>query len=139
MSDISLARTELVALLTPIASVRTGRAALETTSATLPVITLWSTSDVPATDQGYAAPAYTRTVLLEYKAAASATYDADLDAVLRRIRLAIKPPIGGPPLDHALAIRETAVRFFAPDLTQNSGDIAVMQITLEIDYLERLL
>lgn len=138
MSDIALARAELAALLTPIAPVRTGRAALETTSATLPAITLWSTGDQPAADQGYAAPAYTRTTVLEYKAAATATYDADLDAALRRVRQALKPTIGSPPLNHALAIRETAVRFFAPDPTQPAGDTAVMQVTFEIDYLERL-
>lgn len=138
MSDIITARGELAALLTPIAPVRTGRAALETTSATLPVITLWSTADAPAADQGYAAPAYTRTTILEYKSAATATYDADLDDVLRRIRQALKPAIGSPPLSHALAIRETVVRFFAPDPTQSSGDTAAMQVTFEIDYLERL-
>lgn len=138
MSDAALARQELAALLTAIAPVRTGRAALETTSATLPVITLWNTGETQATDQGYGAPAYTRSLTLEYKATASAAYDDALDTVLRAIRLALKPPLGGSPLTHALALRETSVRFFAPDLSQGGSEIAVLQITFEIDYLERL-
>ena len=41
MSDATLARAELIGLLTATAPVRTGLAALETTSVPLPVITLW--------------------------------------------------------------------------------------------------
>lgn len=138
MSDIALARAELVALLSPIAPVRTGLAALETSSAALPVIVLWSTGDAPAQDQSYVVPAYTRSMSLEYKATASPVYDDDLDAVLRSIRLALKPPLGESTLTHALNIRETSVRFFAPDLSKGGSTIAVLQMTFEIDYLERL-
>lgn len=138
MSDIALARAELVALLAPIAPVKTGRAALETTSATLPVMTLWSTGERLADAQGYSVPAYTRSLTVEYKAVAGTAYDDDLDAVLRQVRLALKPAIGAPPMAHALALRETAVRFFAPDLSQGGGSIAVLQITFDLDYLERL-
>lgn len=138
MSDITLARAELVALLTPIAPVRTGRAALETTSATLPVIVLWSTDESRAEDQGYGAIAYTRSLTLEYKVTASAAYDDDLDAVLRNVRLVLKPPMGGSPIQHAVAVRETSARFFAPDFSQGGSEIAVLQMTFEIDYLERL-
>ena len=139
MSDIIQAKTELAALLDPVASVRIGRAALETTSATLPVITLWSTSDNPATDQGYHATQHTRQMTLEYKTAATATYDEDLDAALRSIRLALKPPIGEPILPHATAVRETGARFFHPEISDTGASrIAILQITFEIDYLERL-
>lgn len=140
MSDIALARAELVALLTPIAPVRTGRNALETTSAPLPVIVLWSNEDRPVEqqEQGYMASAYTRPINLEYQCTASAAYDDDLDAVLRSVRLALKPRIGGSPLPHAVAVRETGARFPAPALSQGGSVIAVLQINLEIDYLERL-
>lgn len=139
MSDATLARQELAALLTAIAPVRTGRAALETTSATLPVIVLWSTGDGPATEQGYAARKHTRTLSLEYKTAASATYDDDLDGVLHAIRAALNPAIGEPALPHAMALRETGTRFFAPAIgEQGASNIAALQITFEYDYLERL-
>lgn len=75
---------------------------------------------------------------MEYKITASATYDDDLDSILRQVRLALKPAIGSPPLAHALTIRETSARFFAPDLTSGGSTIAVLQINFEIDYLERL-
>ncbi|HOX59647.1 MAG TPA: hypothetical protein PLC99_22425 [Verrucomicrobiota bacterium] len=138
MSDSALARAELVVRLTPIAPVRTGRAALETTSATLPVIVLWSTGDQPSPDQGYAAPLYTRQLSLEYKTTASAAYDDDLDAALSAIRAALKPALGASLLPHAIALRETSARFFAPDISDTGASrIAVLQITFEIDYLER--
>jgi hypothetical protein len=138
MSNITQARNELSALLTPIAPVRTGRAALETTSATLPIITLWNTGDSPAQDQGYSAVAYTRSLTLEYKATATAAYDDALDTVLHRIRAALKPPVNGSILPSALALRETSARFFVPDFSQGGGDLAVLQLTFEIDYLEIL-
>lgn len=139
MSDIALARAELAALLTPIAPVLTGRAALETTSAALPVITIWDISDSPAQPQNYGATQHTRQLTAEYKAIASADYDAALDAALHDIRVALKPPIGKSVLSHATAIRETAVRFFAPAITeQGASSIASLQISYEVDYLERL-
>lgn len=134
MSDIILARAELAALLTPIAPVRTGRAALETTSADLPVIVLWSTDDRPAAEQGYAATQHTRPVTVECKITATDDYDDELDNALRAIRQALKPPIGGAVLPSATAVRETGARFFHP---ADGSEIAVLQITLEIDYLER--
>jgi hypothetical protein len=138
-SNIALARAELAALLTPIAPVKTGRAALETTSATLPVITIWDISESPAQAQGFATPQYTRQVTAEYKATASAAYDADMDDVLHRIRAALKPTLGEPVLTHATAIRETAVRFYAPATNEaGASSIASLQISFEIDYLERL-
>ncbi|MCP5196985.1 MAG: hypothetical protein H6974_09400 [Gammaproteobacteria bacterium] len=139
MSDATLARQEFAARLASIAPVRTGLAALETTRVDLPVFTLWNTDDRPAADQAYSAPAYTRSCTVEYKAQATATYDEDLDAVLRQVRLALKPPIGAPVLTAALALRETGVRFVHPDLAQSgSNPVAYFQITFEIDYLERL-
>lgn len=138
-SDIALARAELAALLTTIAPVLTGRAALETTSATLPVITIWDISDSPAQQQGYATTQHTRQLTAEYKAVASADYDADLDEVLHDIRAALKPTLGESVLPHATAIRETAVRFFAPAITEaGASSIAALQISFEIDYLERI-
>ena len=138
-SDIALARAELAARLATIAPVLTGRAALETTSATLPVITIFDIGDSPVQPQGFATPQYTRQLTAEYKAVASAAYDADMDEVLHSIRAALKPKIGEPVLPHATAIRETAVRFFAPAITEaGASSICSLQISFEIDYLERL-
>jgi hypothetical protein len=138
MSDIKTARAELVALLTPIAPVRTGQAALETTSAALPVWTLWSTGDQLAEDQGFAVPHYRRRLTAEYKMAATATYDDDLDDVLHTMRRALCPSVGEPVLPHATALQEIAVRFYAPDLTVQGGTIAILQVDFELGYLERL-
>lgn len=138
MSDATSALEALATALSAVAPVRTGRAALETTSVPLPVITLWSTEDVPATEQGYGtALQYTRTVLLELKVAASETYPVDLDTALTGIRRALRPdathqfPLAG----YAVALRQTGTRFFAP---ADNGAVAMLQLTLEIDYLERL-
>lgn len=138
MSDASLAMAALATALTAVAPVRTGRAALETTSATLPVITLWSTSDEPAAEQGYgAATQYTRTVVIEAKVFPTAAYHDALDTVLTGIRRALKPDLLNPDLlgGYATALRQTGARFFAP---ADNGAVALLQLTLEIDYLERL-
>jgi hypothetical protein len=136
MSNLTTARNALTALLATIAPVRTGRPALETTSAALPCIVLWSTGDAPTADQYYDAPAYTRSLTIEYQTLAGVAYDDDLDTVLRNLRLALHPVIGGTALTGALAVRETSARFFAPDLTQGGSRIAMLQLTLDIDYLE---
>lgn len=134
MSDIKTARAELAALLTPIAPVRMGRAALETTSAELPVITLWSTGDTP-TDQTAAGLAeYARALTLEYKITAADDYDDDLDDALHAIRAALRRRIGIPSLPHATDLQETSARFFAP---ADGSNIAVLQITFNLTYLER--
>ncbi|MBK8184902.1 MAG: hypothetical protein IPK63_19255 [Candidatus Competibacteraceae bacterium] len=65
----------LKVLLGTVATVRTGRDALETTSATLPVITLYSINDSRATVQEYDELIFTRQMIVEYKTAATATYD----------------------------------------------------------------
>lgn len=138
MSDASLAIAALADALTAVAPVRIGRAALETTSAALPVITLWSTDDSPAADSsGYGPLLYTRTLVVEAKVAATESYHSDLDDALTGIRRALQTSPGNPfPLSgYAKALRQTGVRFFAP---ADNGDIAVLQLTLEIDYLERL-
>lgn len=138
-SDIALARAELAALLATVAPVLTGLVSLETTSATLPVITIFDIGDSPAQPQSYGVTQHTRQLTAEYKAVASADYDADMDEVLHTIRAALKPPIGKSVLPHATAIRETAVRFFAPAITERgASSICSLQISFEIDYLERL-
>lgn len=138
-SNIALARAELAARLESIAPVRTGLAALETTSAILPVFVIWDVRDSPSTQQEYAAPQFTRQMVVEYKAIAAADYDAAMDTALHTLRAALKPNIGEPALAHATAIRETAVQFFAPAITETgASSIASLQITFEIDYLERL-
>lgn len=135
MSDIKLARAELAALLSSIAPVRMGRAALETTSAPLPVITLWSTGDTPTDLTSGSVAEYTRTLTLEYKTTASEDYDDALDDALSDLRAALFIGIGATPLDHATRIQETSARFFAP---ADGSAIAVLQLTLELTYLERL-
>ncbi len=136
MSDILLARAELAALLTPIAPVRTGRAALETTSADLPVITLWSTGDTPTNQTAAHLAEQTRALVLEYKAPATDAYDDDLDNALHAIRASLRRQIGIPSLPHATDLQETSVRFFAP--ADGSGS-AVLQINFNVNYLERFI
>jgi hypothetical protein len=119
--------------LATVATVLAGRPALETTSATLPVITVYSTGDSRAAIQDYDDLTFTRRLTLETKVAASATYDDTLDDILALIRAAIQPDAltgewwGG----NALRVQETNAAFFAP--APNSNE-AVLQITLEFDY-----
>jgi len=137
MSDATLALADLAAKLAVVAPVRAGRAALETTSADLPVITIWSTEDRPADDQGYGyAMQFTRAVTIESKQSATATYHDALDTVLTAIRRALREDMmsGSPLSGYATALRQNAARFFAP---ADGSEIAVVQVTLEFDYLER--
>lgn len=139
MSDATLAIAALATKLATVATARTGRAALETTSATLPVITLWSTDDRPADDQGYGyAMQYTRTVVIECKLTATAAYHDALDTVLTAIRQALRSDLhsGSPLSGYATALRQNAARFFAP---ADGSEIAVVQVTLDFDYLERFI
>lgn len=138
MSDATLARDELVGRLSSIAPVRIGLAALETTSALLPVLVLWSTGEPPPIERNGFASTHTRSLTLEYKTAATQDYESDLNTALRAIRAALNPPMGEPPLPSAIDLRETSVRFFHPAISeQGASRIAVLQITLELDYLER--
>jgi hypothetical protein len=123
----------LKAQLATVYTTRTGRTALETTSATLPVITLYSTGDTSAADQDYSDLTFTRRLTIEAKIAATATYDSTLDDALAAIRAVINPDAltgewwGG----NALRVQETNAAFFAP--APNSNE-AVLQINLEFDY-----
>lgn len=137
MSDATLALADLATKLKPVAAVRTGRAALETTSAELPVITIWSTEDRQAADQGYGyALQFTRAVTIECKLAATSAYHDALDTILTAVRRALREDLmsGSPLSGYATALRQNAARFFAP---ADGSDIAVVQVTLEFDYLER--
>ena len=123
----------LKAQLATVYTTRTGRAALETTSATLPVITIYSTVDARAVDQDYSDLTFTRRLTIEVKIAATSTYDDTLDDALAAIRAVIQPDTltgawwGG----NALRVEETNAAFFAP--APNSNE-AVLQINLEFDY-----
>jgi hypothetical protein len=130
------AKAAIAALKVQLATVyttRTGRAALETTTATLPVITIYSTGDARAADQDYSDLTFTRRLTVETKIAATSTYDDTLDDALAAIRAVIQPDAltgawwGG----NALRVEETSAAFFAP--APNSNE-AVLQITLEFDY-----
>lgn len=137
MSDATLALVDLATKLQTVAAVRTGRAALETTSADLPVITIWSIEDRPANDQGYGyALQFTRAVTIECKLAATSAYHDALDTILTAVRRALRADLmsGSPLAGYATALRQNAARFFAP---ADGSDIAVVQVTLEFDYLER--
>lgn len=137
MSDATLAIANLAEKLRAIAPVRIGRPALETTSATyLPVITIWSVSDSVAADQGYgSAMLYTRSIILEVTVTANNLYHETLDEVLAAIRAAIAQKVGQQVLGgYATALRQSDVRFFAPE---TNGSAALLQLTIEFDYLER--
>ena len=123
----------LKAQLATVYTTRTGRAALETTSATLPVITVYSTGDSRAADQDYSDLTFTRRLTIEVKIAATATYDSVLDDALAAIRAVIDQDAltgawwGG----NSLRVQETNAAFFAP--APNSNE-AFLQINLEFDY-----
>lgn len=135
--NATLAIRNLATKLAAAAPVRTGRAALETTSADLPVITLRSLSDAPATDQIYDDASHTRRIGIEYicNVSSIAAYHETLDDALLAIRAVMIPDaitgawLGG----YALMVRYTGAQFIHP--ADNGGD-AVVQITLEFDYLE---
>lgn len=137
MSNITLARAELAALLASIAPVRIGRAALETTSADFPIITLFSTGETVSGDQEYGDDVtYIRTLTIEYKATASTTYDDDLDGVLSSMRAKLKSSDGNHVIPHALNVRDTGARFIVPDFSRGGSAIAVLQINIEIEYVD---
>ncbi len=130
------AKAAIAALKVQLATVYTtltGRTALETTSATLPVITIYSTGDARAADQDYSDLTFTRRLTIEAKVTATATYDSTLDDALAAIRAVIDQDAltgawwGG----NALRVQETSAAFFAP--APNSNE-AVLQINLEFDY-----
>jgi len=136
MSNATLALADLATSLTAVAPVLTGRAALETTSADLPIITLWSTDDRPMEDPDYGYPVeFTRTATIECKIAATATYHAVLDTTLTAIRQVLKTEIlsGAPLGGYATALRQNGARFFAP---AEGSEIAVLQVAIELDWLE---
>ena len=135
MSDASLAIADLASKLAGVATVRVGLAATETTSATMPVITIWSTNDAPVDANQGRGHEYTRTVVLEYKAADEKFGDG-LDTALTAIRNALKTElVSSISLSgYANQLRQTGARFFAP---ADNSDTAIVQVTLEFDYLER--
>lgn len=136
MSNATLALEDLATQLATVAPVRTGRAALETTSAALPIITIWSTDDRPMEEPDYGYPLeFTRTATIECKIAATATYHAALDTTLTAIRQVLRTEIlsGAPLGGYATALRQTGARFFAP---AEGSEIAVLQVAIEFDWAE---
>lgn len=135
-SNASRALSDLATKLGAVATVRTGRSALETTSATLPIITLISLRDAraPAGEQVYEETLYTRQATIEYKCAAGDSYPTTLDDALQRIRRQLGADAGDQWLGgYALALRETGVTFFHP---AEHGSDAAMQVAIEFDYVD---
>lgn len=136
-SNATLAIRNLVTKLGTVGTVRTGRSALETTSADLPVMTVRSLGDAPAAKQIYDDRSYTRRVGIEavLDVSTTAAYHEALDDRLSAIRAVIIPDVttaywlGG----YALDVRETGATMLHP--ADNSG-LAVVQVTLEFDYLD---
>ncbi|HNL78618.1 MAG TPA: hypothetical protein PKL33_14370 [Accumulibacter sp.] len=134
MSGVTKALADLKTKLGVIAPVRTGRAALETSSAALPVIVVWSTQDQPTGESGFNSIGYTRTVVIEIKVDAAGEFTDTLDTALSAFRAAIQSVIPGQAsLSGAVAVRETGARFYVPE---SGSGTAISQITLEIDYIE---
>lgn len=132
MSNATSALTALATKLAAICETRVGRAALETTSATLPVITLLSQGDQAGNDQNYGVLLYTRRVIVEYKAQATDTYHSSMDDALVALRAKIVQDTDGTWLSgYAMDVRETQAAFLHPDV---GGDCFVIQLTLELDY-----
>lgn len=131
--SITAALSALATKLAAVAPVRTGRAALETTSATLPVLTLLSQTDLPAVEQMYGAPAYTRRLIAEYKCTADDQYPAQWNVALTALRAALAPDADGQWLGgHALDLRASSASFFHP---ADNGTDCYLQLGIEIDYL----
>jgi hypothetical protein len=135
VSKITAAMAALKTALETVAAVRVGRAALETTSATLPIITVVSLNDGLAPDQDYDDPTYTRRAIVEYKLAATATYPAAMDTALQAIRaVLVQSAVNGQWLGgHAVNLRAGGVAFRDPE--PNGAD-AAFQVNIEIDYSE---
>lgn len=138
MSAITSAMANLATALGAVAPVRTGRPALGTTAAPLPVITLISLSDGRATDQDYDTWTYTRRAVIEYKWDATAAYPAAMDTALKAIRAVLVPASTGATVGqwlggHARDVRETAVNFLHPE---TNGTDAALQVSIDIDYSE---
>ena len=133
-SNATLAMSALATKLAAVATVRQNRAALETTSATLPIITLVSQSDTRAGEQDYDKWLYTRRAVIEYKIAATSIYQTSLDDALKAIRAALVPDTGGIWLSgYAQDLRDTGATFYHP--ADNGSDCA-LQVNIEFDYLE---
>jgi len=136
-SNATLAIRNLVTKLGTVGTVRTGRSALETTSADLPIMTVRSLGDALAAEQIYADRSYTRRVGIEavLDVSTTAAYHEALDDRLSAIRAVIIPDVttaywlGG----YALDVRETGATMLHP--ADNSG-LAVVQVALEFDYVE---
>ncbi len=130
--SVTEALSALALKLAAVAPVRTGRGALETTSAALPVITVWSRSDALAAEQDYDYPTYARSAVIEYKASAGDDYQPALDAALVAIRAALEPDADGRWLGgSALMLRQEGATFSHP---VDGGDAAVIQISITLDY-----
>lgn len=134
-SNATLALRSLVTKLGRVAPVLTGRSALETTSAALPVIVVRSLGDSAGTDQVYDDPdSYTRRVGIEYLVDVSAisAYHETLDDALQAMRAVIIPETNGTWLGgYAVMLRQTGAFFVHP---ADNGGVAILQITLEFDY-----
>ena len=124
MSKATSALTYLVEQLETLYPTKIGRDALQTTSDSLPVITVWSQSDWQNESRRY-----TREVMIEVKIIATDTYHEDLDDALEDIRELLKwsPQVLG---GYAVELRQKPARFFAPEDT-----VAVLQFPFEFDYI----
>jgi hypothetical protein len=92
MSDITSAMAALATALSAVAPVRVGRAALETTSATLPVITITPIRDDRADNQESAGSwfqTWERTVAIEGIVVGTAAWATAIDDLLDRVRRAL--------------------------------------------------
>ncbi|MBV5311540.1 hypothetical protein [Chromatium okenii] len=120
MSQATIVLNALAERLASIAPVRMGLAAGETTSATLPVITIWSLSEALAANQDYDAPMYTRRAALELKIVATEQFHVTLDDLLLAIRELLTADL-----------RISSTTFLPP---ADNGDSAILQVTFEFDY-----
>lgn len=138
-SNATLAIQSLATLLSPLAEgpVRIGRAALETTSAKLPAITIWSKSDTPTgnNDPVEFPVEFTRSLVIECKALAEDDYHETLDGMLSDVRKAIQFTPSNPDIlgGYAIRLKINESQFFAPTAEVDS---AVVQIPIEFDYVE---
>lgn len=136
----TLARAVLISKLqAAIANIRSERAALETTSAPLPVLTVFSQNDGPSPNEdgkNQSRYRFRRQLVAELKIAMSDDYETQLESYLSAMRASLfvmqrEFPLSG----HALDVASGEARFLIPEPESRT---ASLQLSIYFDYLERV-
>jgi hypothetical protein len=125
----------LAAKLLEISTTVLGNAAMETTTLDVPNIAIFSLKDRPFDNDFISLSGlFTREIMLEVKSSAK-DYHIEQEALLASIRKRLSTISRGTPIlnGEATGLRLLNVGFFPP---KDSSDFAVMQINIEVDYIQ---